>query len=74
MVVVLLLAMVLLSKRASQAAPSQPIDFSHQRHDEIGIECLYCHPNALRSDFAGIPSRFYLIIGIERSPFHGSQW
>jgi hypothetical protein len=55
-VIALLLVMVLLSQRATQAAPSQPIDFSHQRHDEIGIECLYCHPNALRSDFAGIPS------------------
>ncbi len=38
------------------AAPEQPIAFSHETHVEAGVECLFCHPNALRSEVAGIPS------------------
>lgn len=47
---------ILLSQRAVVAAPSQPIPFNHQLHSEKSIQCLFCHPNALRSDVAGIPS------------------
>lgn len=47
---------VILSQRATLASPDQPIDFSHQRHDQARIECLYCHSSAMRSDIAGIPS------------------
>ncbi|MEW6217246.1 MAG: cytochrome c3 family protein [Candidatus Bipolaricaulota bacterium] len=53
---VLLGAAILVSQRASAQAPSQPIAFRHQLHSEAGIQCLFCHPNALRSDVAGIPS------------------
>lgn len=38
------------------AAPEQPLAYSHRVHVESGIQCLYCHSNALRSDIAGIPS------------------
>ena len=47
---------IVLSQRAALAAPSQPIPFSHQLHSEQSIQCLFCHPNAMRSDVAGIPS------------------
>ncbi|NIS79008.1 MAG: menaquinol oxidoreductase [Anaerolineales bacterium] len=54
--ILLLVAAIFLSQRAAMAAPSQPIAFSHQLHTERGVQCLYCHPNAMRSDVAGIPS------------------
>lgn len=47
---------IVLSRRAVLAAPDQPIAFSHEVHNSAGVQCLYCHPNALRSDVAGIPS------------------
>lgn len=52
----LVIAGILLSQRAALAAPSQPITFSHVLHTEKSIQCLFCHPNAMRSDAAGIPS------------------
>lgn len=39
-----------------RAAPEQPIYFSHQIHYERGIQCAFCHMEAPRSTFAGIPS------------------
>ena len=47
---------VLLSRAQVLAAPEQPIPYSHRAHIEAGMQCLFCHPNALRSDLAGIPS------------------
>lgn len=52
----LILVMIFLSQRRAQAAPPQPLPFSHRLHDQAGIPCLYCHPNAMRSDIAGLPS------------------
>lgn len=52
----LILAAIFISRWAAYAAPQQPLAFSHVRHDEAGVECLYCHPNPLRSEIAGIPS------------------
>lgn len=52
----LIAAGILLTQRSASAAPQQPIAFSHQLHDEKGVNCLFCHPNALRDDIAGIPS------------------
>ena len=38
-------------------APKQPILFSHKIHaGEFKIDCQYCHADARRSTFAGIPS------------------
>jgi hypothetical protein len=42
--------------RVTRAEPAQPIDYSHTVHVESGIECLYCHSEAMRSQIAGIPS------------------
>ena len=53
---VLVVAAILLSQRTAESAPAQPIAFSHRTHAEAEIQCLFCHPNALRSDVAGMPS------------------
>lgn len=52
----LVVAAILISRRAALAAPRQPIDFSHQVHDAAGVQCVFCHTSPLRSDVAGIPS------------------
>lgn len=49
-------AAILATQAAARAAPAQPIPFSHQRHAEAEISCLFCHPSPLRSDVAGLPS------------------
>jgi len=36
---------------------AQPIDFDHRHHvRDDGIDCLYCHEDAERSPYAGIPA------------------
>ncbi len=40
----------------TQAAPAQPIQFPHNIHIERGVQCLYCHPGALRGPSPGIPT------------------
>ena len=40
----------------ARAAPEQPIAFNHQIMVGFGIDCLYCHTDAIRSPAAGIPS------------------
>ncbi len=47
---------VLLTRAQVLAAPEQPIAYSHQTHIKAGVQCLFCHSNALRSPVAGIPS------------------
>lgn len=46
----------LLTRVAARAAPPQPVAFRHRAHIEAGVQCLYCHSSATRSDVAGIPS------------------
>ena len=37
--------------------PVQPIPFSHKLHaSDLGIDCLYCHNQAEKTPFAGVPS------------------
>ncbi len=39
------------------AGPAQPIAFSHQIHaGQFKIDCQYCHSDARRSEYAGLPS------------------
>lgn len=52
----LILAAIFISRATALAAPAQPIDFSHEKHSQAGLECVFCHSQALRSDIAGIPS------------------
>lgn len=42
--------------RAVRATPEQPLAYSHRDHVENGIQCLYCHTEATRSQIAGVPS------------------
>jgi mono/diheme cytochrome c family protein len=43
--------------QAVTPAPVQPIEFSHAIHaGSYGIDCQYCHADARRSAFAGLPS------------------
>jgi hypothetical protein len=51
-----IVAGILLTRAYVYAAPEQPIDYSHSTHVEAGVQCLYCHASAMRSDIAGIPS------------------
>jgi hypothetical protein len=40
-----------------EAAPVQPLNFSHKLHaSDSKIDCLYCHISARRSVVAGVPS------------------
>lgn len=41
---------------STQQSPPQPIQFTHQRHVKLGIQCLYCHPGALRGPSPGLPT------------------
>lgn len=37
--------------------PKQPVPFSHKLHvSDLGVDCLYCHHDAEKSAFAGVPS------------------
>jgi len=42
---------------ASQQAPEQPIQFRHDVHVNLGVQCLYCHPGALRGASPGLPTQ-----------------
>jgi hypothetical protein len=42
--------------RQTQLPPPQPIQFPHDQHVSLGIQCLYCHSGALRGDSAGLPT------------------
>jgi len=55
-VVVLLLAGAAMGLARAVAAPEQPFPYSHKVHIESGIQCLYCHPGALRGATAGLPT------------------
>lgn len=55
-VVALIAGGIFLTRVQALAAPEQPIAFNHQIHVKAGLQCLFCHSSALRSDIAGIPS------------------
>lgn len=40
----------------SQQPPQQPIQFTHRLHVALGVQCLYCHPGALRGPSPGLPT------------------
>lgn len=41
----------------TQQPPEQPIQFPHAFHVNTGIQCLYCHPGALRGPSPGLPTQ-----------------
>ena len=40
-----------------QQPPEQPIQFRHDVHVKLGVQCLYCHPGALRGPSPGLPTQ-----------------
>jgi hypothetical protein len=40
----------------TQVSPPQPIQFPHSKHSDLGVQCLYCHPGALRGPSPGLPT------------------
>ena len=40
----------------TQVAPEQPLLFPHDRHVNLQIQCLYCHPGAWKQASAGLPT------------------
>ena len=42
---------------ATQTPPEQPIQFRHDIHVNLGVQCLYCHPGALRGASPGLPTQ-----------------
>lgn len=55
-VIVFLLGGATYAIRQNQLPPSQPIKFSHEKHISLGIQCLFCHPGALRGESPGLPT------------------
>ena len=45
-----------LSGSAAPAGPTQPLAFNHQVMVQAGVQCLFCHNDALRSPSPGMPS------------------
>ena len=41
---------------AAQAAPPQPFPYVHSVHIQNGVQCLFCHPGAIRGPSAGLPT------------------
>ena len=52
----LLIAGMIWGIHLTQIPPSQPIQFPHSMHVSLGIQCLYCHPGALRGPSPGLPT------------------
>jgi hypothetical protein len=40
----------------TQVSPPQPILFPHSKHVSLGVQCLFCHPGALRGPSPGLPT------------------
>ena len=56
--VLIAIALSTWSRQPASAKPSdQPIQFPHSTHvQQYKIDCQYCHSDARRSEYAGIPS------------------
>jgi hypothetical protein len=56
-VIALAVLFAVFAASSREAAPVQPISFSHKLHaGDYKIDCFYCHINARRSVVAGVPS------------------
>ena len=52
----ILVIAVIAGIRWTQIPPTQPIQFPHLMHINLGVQCLYCHPGALRGPSPGLPT------------------
>jgi hypothetical protein len=41
----------------TQTPPPQPIEFPHNLHVDLGVQCLYCHNGAWTGQSAGLPTQ-----------------
>ncbi len=58
----LILALIVLSVvvwgvSLTQVAPEQPIQFPHNRHIGLGVQCVYCHPGPIIGPVSGLPTQ-----------------
>ena len=51
-----LLSLAVFGVAQTQTAPEQPIQFTHKLHVGLGVQCLYCHPGALRGPSPSLPT------------------
>ncbi len=51
-----LLGALIFGIRRTQLPPPQPLQFPHAKHVSLGIQCLFCHPGALRGQSPGLPT------------------
>jgi Cytochrome c7 and related cytochrome c len=51
-----LLGVIIFGIRQAQLPPPQPLQFPHEKHVSLGIQCLFCHPGALRGQSPGLPT------------------
>jgi hypothetical protein len=56
LILLLPLGLVLQGEATAQSQYREMIDFSHRPHVAAGVQCLFCHPNAMNGQVAGIPS------------------
>jgi hypothetical protein len=56
LLLILLMAGGVWGIRLTQTPPPQPIQFPHVLHVTLGVQCLYCHPGALRGPSPGLPT------------------
>ncbi len=56
-VLLLVLAGIVYGLYLTQVSPPQPIQFPHIKHVSMGVQCLYCHPGALRGPSPGLPTQ-----------------
>ncbi len=54
--VLLILAGVAYGLYQTQISPPQPLLFPHSKHISLGVQCLYCHPDALIGTDPGLPT------------------
>jgi hypothetical protein len=51
-----LIIAIIVGIHLTQVPPPQPIQFPHVMHISLGVQCLYCHPGALRGPSPGLPT------------------
>ncbi len=56
-IAVILIIAAIVGIRLTQIPPPQPIQFPHVLHISLGVQCLYCHPGALRGLSPGLPTK-----------------
>ena len=50
------LALALQNRATAEVPSDETIDFTHKKHLDAGVQCLFCHPGALNGMVASIPS------------------